>query len=173
MSVVLEIDLLLEQVRAVVSEQLAGTLVTPASCQVLWWLQAEGPSPGALAGNAAAVGRARRCGAPAESSAAENATRETVERLPHPITGKTAAWALTELGDQQVVLIARRFVAFDRLIEAEFRSGLGFVMEQLTRIRTVLRTQELSKHGETVEMQLRARGELTPPPKWRAAPWDL
>lgn len=168
MSVVLEIDLLLEQVRAVVSEQLAGTLVTPASCQVLWWLQAEGPSPASELAQ-------RTCKTRQEAQIILERLEKVgvVERLPHPITGKTAAWALTELGDQQVVLIARRFVAFDRLIEAEFRSGLGFVMEQLTRIRTVLRTQELSKHGETVEMQLRARGELTPPPKWRAAPWDL
>ncbi len=168
MGVMVVLELLLEQVRRVVGEVLRDVGLTSAAWQRMWWLSADGPSTGAELAE-------QTCRRRQEVQTILERMRAAglVERLPHPVTGKTAAWALTEEGRRRLEWSARRLRVHDELLECEFRTQLPEVMTVLARIRTVLRTQELSSDGKLIERRLRAMDKLVPPKRWTAAEWDL
>ena len=168
MGAVIALELLLEQVRTVVSAALWDDRLTPASWQMLVWLRVERNEGATRLGELACRSRQK-----AQRMLEALEQRGLVERLPDMTRDRTSAWTLTHEGVALVARISGRLQHFDALLEREFRDQLPGVIDAVQRIRTVFVTRSLSSTGEMYEARLRSTGMLVPPRPWRAANWDL
>lgn len=168
MGAVIALELLLEQVRTVVSAALWDFRLTPASWQVMVWLRVERNEGATRLGELTCRRRQK-----VQRILEGLEERGFVERLPDMTRDRTGAWTLTHEGMEIITRVSRRIEVFDTLLEREFRDQLPGVIEAVQRIRTVFVTQSLSSLGEMYEARLRSTGGLAPPRQWRAANWDL
>lgn len=168
MGAVMVLEMLLEQVRSVVSAALWDFGLTPPAWQLMSWLWLERT---ASATRLAELTCRRRQEAQRLLEGLEK--RGLVERLPDMTRDRTAAWELTPDGAARVKQVAQRLRHFDALLEREFRDQLPSVMDCVQRMRTVFRRGDLSSTGELYEARLRAVGKLVPPEPWTPVKWDL